>query len=79
MKTTIERLRAVLADQIGAHPDTITVTANFIEDLQCDSLDTVEIIMAVEEEFGIEIADSDAEPIETVGQFVALIDRLLAE
>ena len=62
-----ERLRKIIADQLGVDEDKVTPDAHFIEDLNADSLDLVELIMAIEEEFGIEISDEDANQLSTVG------------
>ena len=56
-----DRVRAIIAEQLGVKLEEVTDTASFIEDLGADSLDTVELVMALEEEFGIEIPDEDAE------------------
>ena len=61
-----ERLRKIIADQLGVDEDKVTADAHFIEDLNADSLDLVELIMAIEEEFGIEISDEDANQLATV-------------
>ncbi len=65
-----ERIKEIIADQLGVEADKITPEAKFIEDLGADSLDVVELIMAFEEEFGIEIPDEDAEKIQTVGDVI---------
>ncbi len=65
-----ERIREIIADQLGVEVDKVTPEAKFIEDLGADSLDVVELIMAFEEEFGIEIPDEDAEKIQTVGDVI---------
>jgi len=60
------RVKKIIAEQLGVEEDEVTSEASFIEDLGADSLDTVELIMAFEEEFGIEIPEEDAEKIATV-------------
>ncbi len=62
-----ERVRQIIADQLGVEVEKVTPEAKFVEDLGADSLDVVELIMAFEEEFGIDIPDEDAEKIQTVG------------
>jgi acyl carrier protein len=61
-----EKVKQIIVDQLGVDGDEVTPQAKFIEDLGADSLDTVELVMALEEEFGIEIPDEDAEKIATV-------------
>ena len=73
MSTIEERVKKIVAEQLGANECEITNTASFIEDLGADSLDTVELIMALEEEFGPEISDEDAEKITTVQQAIYYI------
>ena len=68
MATVDERVKKIIAEQLGVEEDEVTPEASFVEDLGADSLDTVELVMALEEEFGIEIPDEDAEKILTVGQ-----------
>lgn len=63
------KVREVIADQLGVDPERVKAEASFIDDLGADSLDIVELVMAVEEEFGIEIPDEDAEKLKTVGDF----------
>ena len=73
-----ERVRAIIAEQLGVKIEEVTDTASFIEDLGADSLDTVELVMALEEEFGIEIPDEDAEKMSTVGDAIKYIEQKAA-
>jgi acyl carrier protein len=68
MSTVDERVKKIIGEQLGVEEDEVTPEASFVEDLGADSLDTVELVMALEEEFGIEIPDEDAEKILTVGK-----------
>lgn len=70
-----DRVRAIIAEQLGVKIEEVTDTASFVEDLGADSLDTVELVMALEEEFGVEIPDEDAEKIITVGDAIRYIDQ----
>ncbi len=65
-----ERIKAIIVEQLGVDPDKVTMEARFREDLEADSLDLVELIMAFEDEFGGEISDEEAQKIKTVGQAV---------
>ena len=65
-KSIEQRVKDIIVEQLGVNADQVTPEAKFIEDLGADSLDTVELVMALEEEFGIEIPDEDAEKITTV-------------
>jgi acyl carrier protein len=65
-----EKVKDIIVDQLGADPDQVTMDASFRDDLEADSLDLVELIMAFEEEFGGEISDEEAQQITTVGQAV---------
>ena len=68
-----EKVKGVIVEQLGVNEDEVTKEASFIEDLGADSLDTVELVMALEEEFGTEIADDQAEKLTTVGKTVDFI------
>jgi acyl carrier protein len=68
MATVDERVKKIIAEQLGVEEGEVTPEASFVEDLGADSLDTVELVMALEEEFSIEIPDEDAEKILTVGK-----------
>ena len=72
--STEDRIKKIVVDQLGVKPDQVTPEAKFIEDLGADSLDTVELDMALEEEFGNEIPDEDAEKLVTVGHVVSYIE-----
>ena len=65
---TFERLRDIIADTLKVERDRVTLEASFTDDLKADSLDLVELIMAFEDEYGVEIPDEDAQKIRTVGQ-----------
>lgn len=69
------RVREIIAQELGVEQEKVTDEANFVEDLGADSLDTVELVMAFEEEFGIEIPDEDAEQMQTVGQAIAYLEE----
>ncbi|MCX5715945.1 MAG: acyl carrier protein [Candidatus Omnitrophica bacterium] len=75
MAVNMERIKAIIAEQLGVKPEEVTDQAKFIEDLGADSLDTVELVMALEEEFGIEIPDEDAEKMVSVGDAVKYIEE----
>jgi len=62
-----QRVRDIIVEQLGVKPDQVTPEAKFIEDLGADSLDIVELVMALEEEFGLDIPDEDADKLKTVG------------
>jgi acyl carrier protein len=66
MASIAERVKQIVAEQLGVDEDQVTLEASFMDDLGADSLDTVELVMALEEEFDIEISDEDAEKIQTV-------------
>lgn len=73
MSTTEEDVKSVVVEQLGVEPEKVTLESSFVEDLGADSLDTVELVMALEETFGIEIPDDKAENIITVGDAVGYI------
>ena len=68
-----EKVKAIIVEQLGVTDTSVTMEASFIDDLGADSLDIVELVMAIEEEFDIEIPDSDAEKVVTVGDVVDYI------
>jgi acyl carrier protein len=74
-----ERVREIIMEQLGVGADQVTADARFIDDLGADSLDTVELVMALEEEFNIEIPDEDAEKIATVGDAVKYLQEHAAK
>lgn len=77
MASTLERVSAIIVERLGVDEDKITMESEFIADLNADSLDLVEVIMALEQEFGLdEIKDEDAEKIRSVGDAVRYIDDL---
>lgn len=70
---TAEKVKSIIVEQLGVPAEEVTDDASFIEDLGADSLDIVELVMALEEEYDIEISDEDAEKIQTVGDAVTYI------
>ena len=73
-----QKVKSIIAEQLGVKIEEVTDTASFVDDLGADSLDTVELVMALEEEFGIEIPDEDAEKIQTVGDAIRYINQKTA-
>jgi acyl carrier protein len=73
-----EKIKSIIAEQLGVKADEVTPQASFIDDLGADSLDTVELIMALEEEFNVEIPDEDAEKMTTVGDAIRYIEEKTA-
>ena len=73
-KSVDDRVKEIIVEQLGVDEEDVTPTAKFIEDLGADSLDTVELVMAFEEEFGIEIPDEDAEKITRVKEAIDYIE-----
>lgn len=74
-KTIEQRVKDIIVDQLGVNPDQVTNEAKFIEDLGADSLDTVELVMALEEEFGQEIPDEEAEKLQSVGDVIKYVEE----
>jgi acyl carrier protein len=64
------KVKEIIVNELGVEPEKVTAEASFVEDLGADSLDTVELVMAFEEEFGMEIPDEDAEQLQTVGDAI---------
>lgn len=69
------KVKDIIINELGVEPEKVTPEASFVEDLGADSLDTVELVMAFEEEFGIEIPDEDAEKLQTVGDAINYINQ----
>jgi acyl carrier protein len=76
---TEARVREIIINELGVEPEKVTDDASFVEDLGADSLDTVELVMAFEEEFGIDIPDEDAEQMRTVGDAIAYLKENSSE
>ena len=74
-KTIEQRVKDIIVEQLGVNADQVTADAKFIEDLGADSLDTVELVMALEEEFGQEIPDEEAEKLQSVGDVIKHIEE----
>lgn len=77
MSDVYEKVKAIIVEQLQVDESEVTPEAHFIDDLGADSLDTVELVMALEEELGIEISDEDAEKLQTVGDVVSYIEENL--
>jgi acyl carrier protein len=76
MSDSIEaRVKEIIVNELGVEAEKVTNEASFVEDLGADSLDTVELVMAFEEEFGIDIPDEDAEQMRTVGEAVSYLKK----
>jgi acyl carrier protein len=73
-KSIEEKVKDIIVEQLGVNPEQVTPQASFIEDLGADSLDIVELVMAFEEEFGVEVPDEDAEKLQTVGDVIKYIE-----
>jgi acyl carrier protein len=70
-----QRVKDIIVEQLGVKPEQVVPTAKFIEDLGADSLDTVELVMALEEEFGIEVPDEQAEKLQSVGDVLKYVEE----
>ncbi len=79
MSDVAERVKKIVVEHLGVEADKVVDSANFIDDLGANSLDTVELVMAFEEEFGVEIPDDQAETIVTVGDAVKYLDKASAK
>jgi acyl carrier protein len=75
MAVSQDKVKQIIADQLGVKKEEVTDNAKFVDDLGADSLDTVELVMALEEEFGVEIPDEDAEKLSTVGDALRYIEE----
>ena len=75
MEPVADRVKKIIVDQLGVEEELVTPEASFVDDLGADSLDTVELVMAFEEEFGCEIPDDAAEQIQTVGDAVKFLEK----
>ncbi len=74
MSSIADKVKAIVVEQLGVSEDQVTPDAKFIDDLGADSLDQVELVMALEEEFGSDIPDEDAEKLQTVGDAISYIE-----
>ena len=74
-EAVVKKVKDIIVDKLGVEESVVTESANFTNDLGADSLDTVELIMELEKEFGVTIPDSDAEKIQTVGDAIAYIEN----
>ncbi len=79
MSDVAERVKRIVVEHLGVEPDKVVDSAHFSDDLGADSLDTVELVMAFEEEFGVEIPDDQAETIMTVGDAVKFLEKAAAK
>ena len=75
MSDTPDRVKKIVVEHLGVEPEKVTEEASFIDDLGADSLDIVELVMAFEEEFSVEVPDEDAEKLQTVGDVIKYIEE----
>jgi acyl carrier protein len=73
------KVKEIIINELGVDPEKVTAEASFVEDLGADSLDTVELVMAFEEEFGVDIPDEDAEQMRTVGDAISYLQENMNE
>ncbi len=78
-KSIEEKVKDIIVEQLGVNPEQVTPNAKFIEDLGADSLDTVELVMAFEEEFSVDVPDEDAESLQSVGDVIKYIEEKSAK
>jgi len=76
MSSVADRVKEIIVEQLGVNEEQVVPEAKFVEDLGADSLDTVELVMALEEEFGAEIPDEEADKLTTVGEAVSYIEGM---
>lgn len=79
MSDAESKVREIIINELGSDPEKVTDDASFVEDLGADSLDTVELVMAFEEEFGFDIPDEDAETLRTVGDAIRYMEKRASE
>ena len=75
MEPVADRVKKIIVDQLGVEEELVTPEASFVDDLGADSLDTVELVMALEEEFGLDIPDEDADKMKTVGDAMSYLKQ----
>lgn len=75
MSDKLETVKSIIAEQLGVSEDDITEESNLVDDLEADSLDVVELVMAFEDEFGVKVPDDELENVKTVGDIMKLLDK----